>query len=154
MDINDIIEKWTATLLASDITLFPAATLRELTEFEDRLNCPLPDDIRTLYLFCNGFESAEDIFRLVPLGEITDRLAEYTPNSFVFAEYMTYSDMWTIEINPSGPNDYRISNRGDRYRLLTNSLAEFLDRFLAGGVFEKGGLLSWHNEVDAQKNAQ
>jgi SMI1 / KNR4 family (SUKH-1) len=154
MDINFIIEKLTTTLPASDITLFPPATLRELTEFEDRLKCPLPDDIKTLYLFCNGFESAEDLFRIVPLGEITVRLAKYKPNSLDFSEYMTYCDMWTIEINPSDPNDYRISNRGDRYRLLTNSLAEFLDRFLAGGVFEKGGLLSWHNEVDAQKNAQ
>src|ERR1700729_3532622 len=100
MDINDIIEKLTTTLPASDITLFPAATLRELTEFEERLKCPLPDDIKTLYLFCNGFESAEDVFRIVPLDEITGRLADYNPNSFDFAEYISYCDMWRIEINP------------------------------------------------------
>jgi hypothetical protein len=150
MNINDIIEKLTTTLPVSDITLFPPASLRELTEFEDRLNCPLPDDFRTFYLFCNGFESAEDIFRIVPLDEITDRLAQYTPNSFDFGEYMTYCDMWTIEINPSDANDYRISNRGERCRLLTDFLSEFLDRFLAGGVFENGGLYDWHGEVDTE----
>lgn len=148
--INDIIEKLSADASSYGITLFPPASLQELAAFEHRLNCPLPDDLKTLYLFCNGLESAEDVFRIVPLDEITDRLAAYKPNSFVFAEYMTYCDMWTIEINPANPNDYNISNQGDVVRALTSSLAEFLDRFLMGGVFGEGGLYEWHEEVDLQ----
>jgi hypothetical protein len=150
MVISDIIEKLSTTLSPYDITLYAPASLHELIEFEHRLNCPLPDDLKTFYLFCNGFESAEDIFRIVPLDEITGRLADYKHNSFNFAEYMTYCDMWRIEINPAKPNDYNISNQGDVFRLLTPSLAEFLDRFLTGGVFGKGGLYKWHEEVDLQ----
>ena len=149
--IPDIIEKLSADASSYGITLFPPASLQQLIDFENRLNCPLPDDLKTLYLFCNGFESAEDIFRIVPLDEITGRLADYKPNSFDFAEYMTYCDMWRIEINPANPNDYNISNQGDVFRPLTPSLAEFLDRFLAGGVFGEGGLYEWHKEVDAQQ---
>lgn len=63
---------------------------------------------------------------------------------------MIYSDTWEIEINPSNPDEYWISNHGKAFRLLTKSLAEFLDRFLAKGVFQDGGLYTWHDEVDIQ----
>jgi hypothetical protein len=150
MDIDDVLKKLMTSLPEYDITLFPQANLQELAEFEDLLQCPLPEDIKTLYLFCNGFESAEDIFRIIPLQEISDRLSECRPNCFYFAEYMTYCDKWEIEINPLNPNDYWIFNRGQAYRLLTKSLAHFLDRFLVGGVFGEGGLYDWHEEVDGQ----
>jgi hypothetical protein len=148
MIINDIIEKLSTRLSSYDITLYPPASETDLIDFEHRLNCPLPDDIKTLYLFCNGFESAEDLFRIIPLDEIVDDLARYKPNCFAFAEYLVYCDTWEIEINPSNYNEYWISNLGKDFRLLTKSLAEFLDRFLAKGVFEEGGLYTWHNEID------
>ena len=150
MVINDIIEKLSTNLSSYDITLYPPASRQELIDFEHRLNCSLPDDIKTLYLFCNGFESAEDLFRIIPLGEIVDDLIRYKPNCFALAEYLLYCDTWEIEINPSSPNEYRISNHGQAFRLLTNSLTEFLDRFLAKGVFGDGGLYTWHDEVDVQ----
>jgi len=106
--------------------------------------------MKALYRFCNGFESAEDLFRIIPLDEIADPLYEYEPNRFYFAEYMIYCDVWEIEINPSNPNEYWISNPGKAVRLLTQSLAEFLGRFLAKGVFGDGGLYTWHEEFDNQ----
>lgn len=154
MVINDIIEKLSTNLSSYDITLYPPVKEHELINFERRLNCPLPDDMKTLYLFCNGFESAEDIFRIIPLEEIAERLSEYKPNCFYFAEYMIYSDMWEIEIDPSNTKEYWISNYGIAFRQLTKSLAEFLNRFLAKGVFGNGGLYTWHDEVDRQNKPQ
>jgi hypothetical protein len=154
MVIKEIIEHLSTNLSYYDITLYPPASGQELDNFEHQLNCPLPDDFKALYLFCNGFESAEDLFRIIPLEEITDQLSRYKPNSFAFAEYLIYCDMWDIEINPSNPNEYWISNQGKAFRLLTKSMAEFLDRFLAKGVFGEGGLYTWHDEVDIQNNSQ
>ncbi|MDO6435708.1 SMI1/KNR4 family protein [Flavitalea sp. BT771] len=154
MIIKEIIKQLSTNLSSYDITLYPPASEQTLLNFEQKLNCPLPDDIKTFYLFCNGFESAEDLFRIIPLEEITDRLAEYEPNSFTFAEYLIYCDTWEIEINPSNPNEYWISNQGTASRLLTKSLAEFLDRFLAKGVFGDGGLYTWHDEIDIRNKPQ
>jgi hypothetical protein len=150
MSISDILHQLSGSLSSYGITLYPPATDRGLTDFERKLKCPLPYDMTALYRFCNGFESAEDMFRIIPLEEIADRLSEYKPNCFLFAEDMIYSDMWEIEINSSNPNEYWISNQGKAFRLLTQSLAEFLGRFLAKGVFEDGGLYTWHEEVDIQ----
>ena len=150
MSISDILHQLSANLASYDITLYPPATDQDLTDFEGKLKCPLPDDMKALYRFCNGFESAEDIFRIIPLNEIADELSRYGPNSFAFAEYLIYSDTWEMEINPLSPNEYWISNRGKAFRLLTLSLAEFLGRFLAKGVFGDGGLYTWHDEVDVQ----
>lgn len=153
MTIADILNKLSTELASFDITLYPPANAQDLIDFETKLNCPLPDDIKAIYLFCNGFESAEDMFRIIPLQEIAERMQDFAPNSFSFAEYMIYCDMWDIEINPSNPNDYRIYNDGMAYRLLTKSLAEFIDRFLAKGVFEDGGLYTWHDEADIQNKS-
>lgn len=148
MTLSDIIAELSSNIAKYDITLYPPATTQELMEFERKLKCPLPDDVKDLYLFCNGFESAEDLFRIIPLDEICDRLDEFPPNSFFIAEYLTYCDAWEIEIQPSNPNEYIIVNKGVNYRVLTKSLAEFLTRFLAKGVFEQGGLYTWHEEID------
>jgi SMI1 / KNR4 family (SUKH-1) len=112
MAISDIVENLSTNLTSYDITLYPPASEQKLIIFERQLNCPLPDDIKAIYLFCNGFESAEDLFRIIPLEEIAERLSEFKPNCFHFAEYMIYCDMWEIEINPSNPNEYWISNQG------------------------------------------
>ena len=68
---------------------------------------------------------------------------------FYIAEYLLFCDMWGIEINPYDKNDFLIFNQPEEYRTitLTNSFAEFLGRFLQRGVFGKGGLYDWHEEV-------
>jgi len=67
---------------------------------------------------------------------------------------MIYCDFWNIEINPSNADEYWISNPGESVRILTNSLAEFLNRFLAKGVFGDGGLYTWHHEGDIKNTYQ
>jgi hypothetical protein len=133
-----------------EITLYSPASRQDLINFEHQLHCPLPDDIKAFYLFCNGFESAEDLFRIIPLDEICEQLSRYGPNRFAFAEYLVYCDTWEIEINPSNPAEYWISNQGKGFRPLTKSLSEFLDRFLAitcitkhRNLFSSGIFLLW-----------
>ncbi len=107
-----------------------------------------PSDFALFYKFANGFESADDLFRIIPLGEIVGRRAQFTDNHFHVAEYLIYCDLWEIEINPDDPNDYSIfifDSDSDKLKL-TKSFAEFLEKFLAGGVFNDGGLYEWNKE--------
>jgi len=149
MQIGDIILTLQTKHRDYGITLYPPATLGDIAHFENKFRIVLPDDIKTFYRFCNGFESAEDLFRIIPLDETYQRDGSVTSNSFFIAEYMIYSDMWEIKINPCDRNDYSIINKPEKYRTttLTNSIAIFLNRFLQGGVFDKGGLYDWHEEI-------
>jgi hypothetical protein len=140
MTMTDVISELSTNLSSYDITLYPPTSHEDLFIFERKLGCPLPGDLKAFYLFCNGFQSAEDLFRIIPLGEIADDLSRYKPNCFAFAEYMIYCDTWEIEINPLKSDEYRISNHGLAFRDLTNSLGGFLNRFLTKGVFGEGGL--------------
>jgi cell wall assembly regulator SMI1 len=146
MDINDIILTLQQKHKDYGITLYPAASLGQIAYFEHTYKIILPDDIKTFYRFCDGFESAEDLFRIIPLDEIGSRMET---DFFYIAEYLIYCDMWGLKINPSDRNDYIIFVGTDKCRelKLTNSFTEFLERFLSGGVFEKGGLYDWHEEI-------
>lgn len=150
MEIADILHELSTNLPAYDITLYASAPPDRLATFPSQFGFNLPDDVKTLYRFCNGFESAEDLFRLIPLEENWDDRRPPRPNSFYFAEYMIYCDLWEINVDPLDANSYTISNPGNHVRILTHSIAEFIGRFLAGGVFGKGGLYDWHNEIDQQ----
>lgn len=149
MQINDIIVTLQTKHREYGITLYPEATIGDIAYFEDTYHIALPDDIKTFYRFCNGFESAEDLFRIIPLDETRSNIDRFTSKSFFIAEYLIYCDMWEIEVNPNDRNDYSIINKPEKCRTitLTNSFAEFLGRFLQGGVFDKGGLYDWHEEV-------
>jgi hypothetical protein len=149
MDISEIIRLLKANSGQYGITLYQSASELEILKFEDEVKIKLPHDIKKFYEFCNGFESAEDLFRIIPLYEITDRLETYKPNSFYFAEYLTYCDMWELSINPDEPNDYQILNNSRRLRPMTKSFTEFLERFLAKGVFGRGGLYDWQEEIES-----
>ena len=135
------------------ITLYAPSTTQQINEFETTLGLTLPDTFRRFYLFCNGFESAEDMFRIIPLEEIAERKQDYEPNSFSIAEYMIYCDMWDVHLTPPDYTNYLISNTDIKYRALTTSFAEFLERFIVGGVFGKGGLYEWHAQVDLQSHS-
>jgi len=146
MDLTDILHALRVNLSAYDITLYAPASASDFARFKRQFHFELPEEVKALYQFCNGFESAEDLFRIIPLDEIVEDQRSPGPNRFYFAEYMLYSDMWEVNVNPMDLNSYTISNTGDSVRLLTHSIAEFLSRFLAGGVFGKGGLYDWHAE--------
>jgi hypothetical protein len=128
------------------IQLNKPAKKSELDFFE---NCKvkLPQDFKKLYNFSNGFETDEDLFRLIPLNEIIDNgIDEYciSETSFHFTEYMIYSDMWTVEINPDDIENYKIYNKTDNVVYLTNSLAEFLCVFINKGIYD--GLYQWRED--------
>jgi hypothetical protein len=154
MDIADIITKLKERSTMYHIHLYPAATDELIEEFENKLDIRLPNEIKTFYKFCNGFELNEDMLRVIPLEEIIDDLniKEYRPNHFFIAEYLIYSDVWEIEINDAEYRDYDIFNvdqNGEKV-VLTKSFAHFVNRLLKGSVFDDAGLYKWQQEMKAQ----
>jgi hypothetical protein len=127
--------------------LHPPAPEEMITKLEKHLGFALPGDFKTFYSFCNGFEmNSDDDFRMIDIEEIIDHTIDKKAKTFHFAEYMTYSDMWTLKY--FGEGEYKIVNFGITDTVLTDSLAEFLTRYLEGCVFEKGGLIDWHEEIN------
>jgi len=60
--------------------------------------------------------------------------------------------MWALEVDPIN-GSYQIFNNnfhGEKI-ILTNSFAEFIERFLKGGVFEPSGLYYWGEEMRPHK---
>jgi len=113
----------------------------------------LPDDFKLLYKFTNGFETDQDIFRLIPLDEIfhnkKDDYYLISDYSFHFTEYMIYSDMWTADIDVTSKNSYRIYNKSDDIVFLTNSIAEFLVIFINKGIYD--GLYQWRADIRSRQ---
>lgn len=149
MTIKEIISLIQQNKAEYGITLYPPASKSQLIEFEKQLCIKLPDDIAELYRFANGFESEEDMFRIIPLNEILDRSDKYDANTFYIAEYMVYCDMWEVVLDPVSNATYKIQGNPNR-TVLTDSFAEFLQRFLRGGVFEIEGLYEWGNQIENQ----
>ena len=147
--IKDIITKIQSNQNELAITLYNAASASDITRFEKAKRIKLPEDIKQFYTFCDGFESAEDMFRIIPLNEILENVQDryiVGRKDFHIAEYMIYCDMWTVTIDNQVNNNYSIYRKTDGGRLiLTESFACFLDRFLLGGVFH--GLYKWEEEI-------
>jgi hypothetical protein len=151
MSINEIIASIKAG--PNDITLYPGAPRELIEEFQAKTGIKLPSELTMFYQECNGFESAEDLFRIVPLDEILERIDydrnhyHLKPNQFYLAEYLIYCDSWKIEVDLHHPDQYKIyegpSITGDSGIVLTSSFVEFVSRFLTGGVFEDNGLYKW-----------
>jgi len=148
MTIQEIISLIQHNKADYGITLYPPASESQLIEFEKRLNIKLPVDIAEFYRFANGFESEEDMFRIIPLDEILRNADRYDDNAFYIAEYMTYCDMWEIVIDPvnSRYSRYKIQDSSSK-TVLTNSFSDFLGHFLQGGVFEDNGLYDWKTQI-------
>lgn len=70
--ITDLIEIIKAKKVELGISLYPPASLADILHFEERMGIELPADIKSFYLFADGFESEEDMFRIIPLAEIID----------------------------------------------------------------------------------
>ncbi|MGB8191157.1 MAG: SMI1/KNR4 family protein [Chitinophagaceae bacterium] len=153
LTITDIITKIQHNKTEFGITLYDKASSKDITDFEEVIGVKLPDDIKTFYSFCNGFESAEDSFRIIPLDEIIYNSGRdnhvVNKKDFYIAEYMVYCDMWTLSVNPQNSNGYTIYNMVENAVVLTDSFAAFLDVFLNGGVFE--GLYDWRERIEANR---
>ncbi|WP_436488688.1 SMI1/KNR4 family protein [Chitinophaga sp. ARDCPP14] len=142
------------------ITLFDKASPADIDLFEQTMGIKLPQDLKTFYLFCNGFEQNEDMFRMIPLDEIIDNtLGEErstyfsVQNGFHVAEYCIYCDTWELNLDKEDENKYTISHLSDNNTLtLTDSLPEFLNRFLNGGLFN--GLYPWQSEIEQRTSGQ
>ena len=135
------------------IQLNKPATDIEIETFGNQ-KVALPEDFKLLYKFSNGFETDHDLFRLIPLDEIIenglDKSYLISDTSFHFTEYMIYSDMWSVDINNTTVNDYRIYNKTDNVLYLTNSLAEFLCVFINKGIYD--GLYEWRESNKPDNN--
>ncbi|MEO6520136.1 MAG: SMI1/KNR4 family protein [Mucilaginibacter sp.] len=150
MDIPNIINYLKTHLDQTDITLNPGASQELIARFEEARNSKLPDDIRLFYEFSNGFNSKEDDFNIVPLEDLAD--ITYHEELFI-AQFLIYCDAWELEIDLNNPDSYGIfviQNDSSKI-VLTNSFAEFLQRFLNGGLYGKGGLYDWAEELQRQK---
>lgn len=144
--IEDVLTFIKDTIATNGITRNSPATENEIDSFEKN-KIKLPRDFKTLYTFSNGFETDEDLFRLIPLEEIIiNRTNNYGINthSFHFTEYMIYADMWTVEIDTDDIDNYKIYNEADDIVYLTNSLSEFLCTFINKGIYE--GLYEWREK--------
>ncbi|OQP52900.1 SMI1/KNR4 family protein [Niastella populi] len=151
MAIKDIINRIKTDKAKLGITLNAPASFSDIVKFEEILHITLPDDIKTFYSFSNGFESDEDMFRIIPLEEIVDNMKErdtYTESNgdFHIAEYMIYCDMWTLHVDSNDSNQYNIYNKTVNTIVLTNSFSEFLTVFMNYGVFE--GLYTWRENLE------
>lgn len=154
MNISEVIAAIKAG--PNDITLYSGAEQHLIDEFEKQVGFELPADLKVFYQFCNGFESAEDLFRIIPLNEALETrsrdMAEYylKSNQFYLAEYLIYCDIWTIEIDLNQPNVYKISSGNGSWEseMLTCSFAEFLMRFLKGGLYGNDGLYKWEKKSE------
>jgi len=146
MTIQDIINDITLNKARYGIKLDEPAIELQIKELENALKIRLPNDIKEFYKFSDGFESNEDIFRIIKLDEIIQYADELPQNHFYLAEYMIYSDMWVVKLNQDN-SAYEILEYSFK-TVLTKSFTEFLERFLKGGVFDKGGLYDWKDEID------
>lgn len=152
MDIESIVASIKAG--PNDIATCKGTAESTLWWFERQMRIVLPDDFKKLYRFSDGFESAEDAFRILSLSEIFDNRREkwrsgLPAKRFYFAEYLQYCDMWSVEMLDNEQAGYSIfcPIRNNENVVLTNSLVEFLNCFLDKGVFGEGGLYDWGDAV-------
>jgi hypothetical protein len=150
MSITQAIELLTTYNGPLGLKLHDGASEELINKVERVYGLNLPADFKMLYRFTDGFETVEDMFNMIPLSEI---IAIKKPDKPLWiAEYMIYCDMWGLEANAANPDDYSVFNINyDSDKItLTKSLAEFISRFLKGGVFEIGGLYAWADEIKAK----
>ncbi|MGE9313300.1 SMI1/KNR4 family protein [Niabella sp. CJ426] len=145
MKIKELIQSITEKHRSYGIDINPPATAEMLKLFEQQMGFPLPADFVAFYTTCNGFGCTQDIFDMTPLHEIRTYSSDYGSNWFDFAEYMISSDSWGLRYTNNGR--YEIFNSIYPGKPMTHSLEEFLEHFLAGNVFDKGGLYDWQEEL-------
>jgi len=141
--------------LGLGIKLNPPAPRSEVEYLEKIIERRLPPDLRDFYLSVNGFETEDDMFRVIPVHEVIEyKLHLHTPR-INFAEYMIYCDTWDLMLDREGKDRYAIVNRDpekERDVVLTNSIYEFLERYLEnGGMRGEFGLISWCDRLKSKQ---
>lgn len=143
--MKNIIESIIKKHKGSGIEINAPATLGDIASFERQIGFVLPPDFIQFYRICDGFSCNEDLFNIIPLSEVRRYPEDYGINWFYFSEYMIYSDTWGLRITADGK--YEIFNGSYPTIAMTSSLEEFLNRYLKGNVFDRGGLSDWHEEL-------
>lgn len=128
-DISRVMERMLRNRITLQLTL-QVGRCNDVDYFEAETSLKLPDEMRTFYSLYSELYGHEDMFRIIPLKEIVHD-KQYTNNGFVFAEYMIFSDAWSVALNESDRNIYKIT--GD---FPSDSFADFLQRYPDGGVYE------------------
>jgi hypothetical protein len=154
-DAEKIIQRLKTEEKRFGIVLNSPASEKELADFKDELGIDLPSDILDFYKQCNGFESDDYMFRIIPLKEIIENRREFESGTFNLAEYLIYSDTWDSKLNKDNSKIYKIVNCNHKTEEPTeifDSLYSFLDKYLTGtGLFGEQGLYIWANEIKASK---
>jgi len=137
------------------IKLHEGASPEKIKYVEDTYKITLPDDFKEFYGFSDGFESIDNlIFNLLTLDEMlyNEHQYKYNNQNLAIAEYLIYSDEWVLLIDKTNSGSYQLlnGNHNSGYLLtLTTSFAEFLMRFIKGGLFDSGGLYDWYDDIFA-----
>lgn len=144
MSLSALIDAIKVKYTASGIRVNAPATATAITNAEKKMRLSLPADFKEFYSICNGFDCADDKFSIVKAEELF-RDDEYGWDSIIFAERMTYEDVWACRNLEGGRYDI-FYNDGEEL-ILTQSLAAFLERLLQGHTFGTRGLYAWHDEI-------
>jgi hypothetical protein len=157
MNIDAVIQKIHEKQHEFKIQLNPPVNASTIAEFESAFELILPNELQAFYKFANGFDTYDFMFRIIPLEDAIEELVKYNhgvkSSEFPFAEYMIYSDTWTVRLKRGNPDAYEIINRNhgtESAVILTDSIVEFVVRYInGGGIFGDDGLYEWFEERKA-----
>lgn len=140
--------KYEDRMHALGVKLNPPATKEAIDNLEVAVGISLPEEIRSFYSYCNGFDTDDWIFNLLSIEQILYYKSELEHSEFYFAEYMIYSDNWQIKIENSETYFITNGNHEESNRLvLTNNIVEFLEVYLnSNGILSESGLYKWFEE--------
>ena len=150
MSLTRIIDYLKANSAELDFTLKPPVSEGLIRKVEEAYGIILPEDIKQFYKFSNGFQTDDWMFNLIPMEEMMDQTVNYKYNKepLPLAEYLIYSETWHLEVSSGNPNQYSITIHPVTGKVtLTHSLAEFIQRFLDGGLFGENGLCYWVEQL-------
>lgn len=148
MNLPELINAVKLKYAASGIKINPPATAACIAKAEAKMRLLLPGDFKEFYAICNGFDCVDDKFAMVRTDELF-RDEEYGRDCFIFAERMTYEDVWACRNLKEDQYEIFYNDDGEEL-VLTQSLAVFLERLLKGHTFGDTGLYAWHKERKAR----
>lgn len=147
MSLTNVIDYLRGNFTELEITLRPGASEDLIQKVEEIYNIVLPQDIKQFYRFSNGFDTYDWIFNLIPMEEMIEQKIKYN-EPLSLAEYLIYSETWHLKVDEDDHDSYSITiSDGKDDVILTDSLAEFIQRFLKGGLHGEDGLCHWPSQL-------
>ncbi|TCD22007.1 SMI1/KNR4 family protein [Pedobacter psychrodurus] len=135
------------------ITFNAPCSPEDLADLEQKLNHPLPPDLIEFYTFCNGFNTDDWLFRVIPVHEAIDYKSELANNIFHFAEYMIYSDQWLIQLQEGGQYEVINDDHGTQEMAVqATSILKFLEIYLSEGLVSKSDHNSFWDRLNKNRD--